>query len=426
MNVWLLHVGEDLPIDGSQRRFRYGRLADAFVDRGDHVLRWAPTFHHATKQHRATHNERIRLSDTHEIQLVHAPGYHSNVSLARWESYRRLANEIRPLMRREPKPDLIVAGVPTLAWCAAAIEYGKHAGIPVAVDVRDLWPDVYLTALPRSLRRIGRLALAPMERQARKVCEEANAIVGVSQSYVDWGIRHADRPVRSADAAFPLGHDAACLSYEERSAEQRWLLDQGVDPRKSLCIYSGLFEKSYDLPAVLEAARRLQEQGRDDVQFVLCGDGGQMPALKRAAASLGNVVLLGWVRSATITALMEWAKIGLAAYAEGALQSLPNKPFEYLAGELAIVSSLPGELKDLLSEHRCGCPYKAGDANSLATAITGLLNNPDELVAMRQRGKSLFESAYAAPKIYNRFATHLSSLVTHRAPKVGRHSPRAA
>lgn len=426
VNVWLLHVGEDLPIDGSQRRFRYGRLADAFIERGDHVLRWAPTFHHATKQHRATHNERLRPTDTYEVQLVHAQGYRSNVSLARWRSYRRLASEIRKLMRHEAKPDLIVAGVPTIAWCAAAIEYGNHAGVPVAIDVRDLWPDVYLTALPRSLRGVGRFALAPMERQARHVCRQATAIVGVSQSYVDWGVRHADRSARPADAAFPLGHDVASLSDDERSHEQRWLLGQGVDPRKSLCIYSGLFETSYDLPTIVKAASRLQDSGRGDVQFVLCGDGSQMPALQRAADKLNNVVLLGWVRSTTITALMEWSKIGLAAYAEGALQSLPNKPFEYLAGGLAIVSSLPGELHTLLREHRCGRPYAPGNAGSLAAAITGLLNNPAELAAMQQRGRSLFDSTYTAPKIYNRFASHLSRLVEHQDSKFDNRDASAA
>ncbi|MEO0529247.1 MAG: glycosyltransferase family 4 protein [Planctomycetota bacterium] len=346
----------------------------------------------------------------YEVQLVHALGYRRNVSLARWRSYNRLATAIRGLMRQEAKPDLIVAAVPTVSWCEAAIDYGQAQGVPVVVDVRDLWPDVYLTALPRSLRDWGRLALTPMERQARQVCRRADAIVGVSQSYVDWGLQLADRHSTGADVPFALGHDEAALTSTERSNEQQWLRDRGVDPRKTLCIYSGLFETSYDLETVIHTARRLQDQRRDDVQFVLCGDGGQMPELRKAAEGLRNVVLLGWVRSTTITALMEWSKIGLAAYAEGALQSLPNKPFEYMAGRLAIVSSLPGELATLLRDKQCGVPYTAGDSESLAAAIARLLDDPTQLDAIRHRGRQLFESDYAAGKIYGRFADHLAGL----------------
>jgi glycosyltransferase involved in cell wall biosynthesis len=417
MNIWLLHVGEDLSTDGSERRFRYGRLAEALVDRGHRVLRWAPTFHHATKRFRAHDNQLIAASEDYDVQLVHAPGYRRNVSLARRRSYRRLEAAIKPLMKDHTRPDLIVAAVPTIGWCRAAIEYGKFADVPVIVDVRDLWPDVYLTAVPAALRGLARVLLEPAFRSAQSVCREADALLGVSQTYLDWGLNLAGREASASDGVFPLGHDPVVMSPEVLRREQAELLRVGVDPLKSICMYAGLFETSYDLLTVVNAAKQMHAAGRRDVQFVLCGDGSQMPAVRRAAAALPNVVLLGWVRAETINALMGWSQIGLAAYSKGALQSLPNKLFEYLAGELAIASSLTGELPALLKTHRCGVTYEAGDSTSLTTALTGVLASPARLDSMRRRSKALFQEKYASPKIYARLADHLVAIARQDADR---------
>jgi len=66
---------------------------------------------------------------------------------------------------------------------------------------------------------------------------------------------------------------------------------------------------------------------------------------------------------------MQMSKIGLAAYDSDALQSLPNKPIEYLAGGLCVVSSLHEELEKLLYEENCGLTYHARDVNGLVHAI---------------------------------------------------------
>lgn len=80
MNVWLLHVGEDLPVDDRPRMFRYGHLAAALNRRGHEVLRWAPTFHHARKQQRAHQDTLTRVTPAYQIQLIHAPAYRKNIS----------------------------------------------------------------------------------------------------------------------------------------------------------------------------------------------------------------------------------------------------------------------------------------------------------------------------------------------------------
>ncbi len=61
-----------------------------------------------------------------------------------WDvNFTKLANSYDTL------PDVIhVCNVP-IELCHAAVTYGRAKGIPVVIDVRDLWPDVYLEVIPQ-------------------------------------------------------------------------------------------------------------------------------------------------------------------------------------------------------------------------------------------------------------------------------------
>jgi Glycosyl transferases group 1 len=237
----------------------------------------------------------------------------------------------------------------------------------------------------------------------------------VSPSYLEWGLSHAGRPARPTDGVFPLGFQPPVLADEERASRLAWLRSRGVDPSVTICCFVGLFESSYDLETILAAARHLYQAGDvGDVQFVLCGDGSKMTAVRRMAARLPNVILLDWVEPRTVAALTQISQIGLAAYAPHALQSLPNKLFEYLAGGLAIVSSLPGDAAALLACHGCGITYAAGDARGLASAIRSIKSTPGKAVTMRSHSKQLFDEQFHAERVYRQFAEHLVEITVQR------------
>jgi glycosyltransferase involved in cell wall biosynthesis len=412
MRVWLLHIGEHLPIDGTSRLLRYGSLARALEDRGHQVLRWAPTFHHATKTFRATSDRRIQVSDSHSIQLVHAPGYRRNVSLSRLRSYRVLGQRFRTLARQEARPDVIVAAIPSLDWAQAAVEFGKARNIPVVIDTVDVWPDVFANAFPPALRSLGRFALAPYFRMARQACREATALTAVSPSYLDWALRQARRSRRESDLVLPLGFEPTGSAESSRQLHLAELRHRGIDPARPICMFAGLFERSYDLETVIDAAKRLGQTDSPAVQFVLCGDGGKMDTIRRRAQGLSNVHLLGWVDADMLQVVGSIAQIGLCAYTPSAMQSLPYKPFEYMAARLAIASSLPGELDQLVESEACGMVYRAGDANSLARCIRDLLDQPERLESMRNNSYHAWHTKFRSRDIYSRFVDHIANVAS--------------
>jgi len=153
---------------------------------------------------------------------------------------------------------------------------------------------------------------------------------------------------------------------------------------------------------VVEAARQLP-----DVQFVLCGDGPGLRAVRRMAMGMQNVILPGWTEAPVTGTLMDWADVGLAPYASKATMSLPNKPFEYFCAGIPVVSSLTGELAELLQTHRCGVSVPPGDSAALARAIRALKENPGVREEMGCRAQRLFEAEFHTDRIYPRFVDHL-------------------
>jgi glycosyltransferase involved in cell wall biosynthesis len=187
------------------------------------------------------------------------------------------------------------------------------------------------------------------------------------------------------------------------------LRERGIDPTRPVCMFAGLFERSYDLETVIDAARRLDRDTKGNFQFVLCGDGSKAPGLRARAGGLRDVHLLGWADAAMLRAVASVSTIGLCAYAKDALQSLPNKPFEYMASRLAVVSCLRGEMAELLEKHQCGVSYRAGDAESLAGALRRLLDDPVRLHSTRENAQRAWSMHYRSRDIYARFANDLTS-----------------
>jgi glycosyltransferase involved in cell wall biosynthesis len=425
MRVWLIQIGEPLPIDGDvPRLLRTGVLAQQLADRGHQVTWWCSTFNHWTKSHRYPVDTTVELSPAYRLRLLHSPGYRRNVSVRRIVDHRILAARFRTAIEQQPPPDLIVASFPTVEMSEAAAVFGNAKSAPVIMDVRDLWPDAFLNLVPAPLKPLGKLFLSGLQRQAGRALARSDAIVGVSQSYLDWALNIAQRGRRENDGVIPLGYERSSPSVQAlRDAEHR-LRGAGVDPERVICWFIGTFGRTYDLETVIEVARALHERHEYRSQFVLSGDGGRLDDCRKLAAGLPNVVFTGWVNSTEIEWLMSVAGIGLAAYVRDAPQSLPNKLFEYLAAGLPIVSSLGVEAAGLLDSNGCGLTYEPGNPDSLFDQLVRLLDDPLLRKSMSSKALQTFQAKYSTRQVYESFIELIERLgAPSRAPSSNACSP---
>jgi glycosyltransferase involved in cell wall biosynthesis len=135
-----------------------------------------------------------------------------------------------------------------------------------------------------------------------------------------------------------------------------------------------------------------------------------MPILKELSHDLSNVVLTGWIDHPTALSLLYISSLGLCAYTTKALQSLPYKPFEYMACGLPLLSSLKGELADLVDTYKIGRNYTAQNVDSLVKEINFFVNNPNDSRQMASNARQLFESRFSSDEIYGSLARYLESL----------------
>ena len=120
-----------------------------------------------------------------------------------------------------------------------------------------------------------------------------------------------------------------------------------------------------------------------------------------------NVVYTGWLSEMQVHCLIERACIGFLSYTRSALQSLPNKVFEYMASGVAIVSSLEREAKDLIDSFECGVSYQAGNVQSMACAVATLLDDDVRCRKYGANGRRAFEDGFRPEVIYSRMSRHL-------------------
>jgi glycosyltransferase involved in cell wall biosynthesis len=324
-----------------------------------------------------------------------------------------MARDFRVRASLEPTPDVVVSSLPTLELCEEAVRYARRRQCPVLLDIRDLWPDVFLDVLPRWLRPAGGVALTGMRRSLRSSCRQATGLIAISPPYLQWGLSHAGRTRRPADAVFPHGYEEVDHS---RGPDEAWAIwrEFGLDPdeRPFIACFFGAMGRQFDLATVIEAGRQLAERPGRRIVLVLCGDGESRSRYLALAGRLPNIVLPGWVDREKIQSLMTIASVGLAPYLNtpNFVGNLPNKPIEYFSRGLPVVTSLRGYLSDLLCQSDCGVLYE--DATTLTRQLSGLANDPDRRQRLASNARRLFEERFDAREVYAAYSRHLLSVVS--------------
>ena len=387
-------------------------LADMLAAEGHCVTWWSSTFNHSMKRPRATVTTAVILSDRLKLILLHGVGYKTNVSGWRLANHAMIGFEFKRLASFCACPDIILCSFPTIELSLEAARYGKKHRVPVVIDVRDLWPDIFLTLLPRGFRWLGRLALLRLFRATEKALASATAIVGITPQFVAWGASKAGRVLRpQLDRAYPLAYSQNAPSADQQEHARKYWRELGVRENAFVVCFFGTMGRQFDLETVLDAARQLSRAR--DFQFILCGDGPSLDYYRSLAAGIESVIFPGWVGKVEIWTLMRMASIGLAPYKSelSFTLSIPNKAIEYLSAGLPVVTSLDGVLKSLVIDHDCGTYYANGDVGALVQALHSVHENEQTAERWSLNALALYNSKFKAEDIYKDMIAYLGRVL---------------
>lgn len=410
MRVWIVAIGEPLPLPTNvgARLHRAGQFA-VWSNAHAPILWWTSSFDHFKKDFMVDGDKVFRLCDNLALRAFKGCGYRSNLSLARLRDQRLLAKKMYAAMKQDAvPPDIILCSLPPVEIAEAVVKYGHEAGVPVVLDLRDMWPDIFIDHAPSALRPLVELALKPMFSQAERVCRDADALIGITDSFVDWGLAKAGRERGEWDKAFPFAYSPDPPVADKLAEADRFWDSLGVlkkDSPFTVCFF-GSINRQFDFKTIFKAFR----VAGDKVRLVVCGHGDKFDHVKNLAKGQGNILFPGWIDAPRIYSLMRRSHAGLDPLSDryDFLASINNKATEYLSAGLPIISSpCRGELFNLLQKYQCGVSFNPGDSAALAGIISRLAVAPAEVSRMAEGAARCFEENFVAEKVHSAMFAHL-------------------
>lgn len=390
MKIWIVSVGEPLPIDGDNVRLRrMGNLATYISNSGIDVEWFTVSFEHYQKKQRCKEDCDYVINEHFTLHLAYVNGYKKNVSLARVIHHQNAGKGIYKLMKSHEKPDVILASMEPLEVSSVAVQFANENCIPCIIDVRDLWPEIYYDVIPKGLHWLLNIYVNYCSKTLKKTMSGCDSIIGLSNGFLNYGLKYAGRNRKETDAIFPIAYPNYNYDSFREFFDECWG-KYNLSKKDFIIVFLGNFGDQFKFDEIISVSKKFIEF--KDVKFVLCGNGKHQAEIREKTNE--NVVIPGWIEKKQILSLLSYAKIGIAPYIDSMNYRLntPNKFGEYLSASLPIAVSVTGEMEVLLNKYNCGAYYH--NTEDLYNIIIKYYTNNDLQTEASMNARALFEKMF--------------------------------
>jgi glycosyltransferase involved in cell wall biosynthesis len=276
---------------------------------------------------------------------------------------------------------------------------------PFVFEVRDLWPEAAI--------QMGALSRTGMLARIAKVLERwlyrrAAAVIALSPGMADGVIAEGIDPARVHTIPNCSDLDLFHPGDKDREIVSRYSLDGAF-----VVGYAGAIGPSNGLEDQIPgAAREIAAHGRDDIVFLIAGDGKSLPVLRERTADLPNVRLVGSVPKQDVPALTRTADVLLTLFADVPILATnsPNKFFDALASGRPVIVNQPGWTRSLVLDNDAGLAVPAADGRALAEAVIALADDPDRRARMGRNARLLAEREFGRDELADRLLNVLKGV----------------
>ena len=291
------------------------------------------------------------------------PPYHS--AIGRLRSYLCFFLRLRLLYDLIPGPlAVVICSSPPPYWIFFCRRFARRKRARLIFEARDLWPDVLLERFRTAAFNPAVWLMAAAERLAYRCCD---AVVAVNPEA---------RPVMErrglASGKFIAIGSGVFLDSDETKEELVPAIAGRIPAGAGFCLgYAGTLNRIIGLEYFIEAARMLE---RENIHFILAGDGPAGARLRRQAAGLANVTFLGWIPKRQLFAFltrMDAAFNGWIDLPALAIGSDPAKLGDYMRAGCAVIYASSAR-SSIVLESACGLQVRPEDPQAIADAVLKL------------------------------------------------------
>ncbi|WP_308018463.1 glycosyltransferase [Neisseria bergeri] len=373
MNITIVAPYCSLPSEPHFNRFWY--LAELLSQSHD-VLLITSNFKHYDKSFRRPEDAEAASQGRLKVMLLEESGYSKNVSLGRVTSHHRFVKHFEKWLEncRPGEQDVVFSAYPLIATNLLLGKHKARLGYKLIVDVQDVWPESFSSVVP-FLKKVPH-NLLPFASRANQAYRYADALVAVSQTYLD---RAKEANPNVPGEVVYIGADFAAIA----SAPAK---DFGDSTTRFF--YFGTLSHSYDVDTACRGIQKLLDSGKN-VELHIMGGGPDLDRLKQYACD--GIKFYGYIPYAEMMSIAKGCDIAVNAIHSHAMQSVTNKLSDYMALQKPVLNSQTNaEVLDLLNllPH---ANYRSGDADGFVQAAKDILkrkNDPvqsDEIVRRFKR-----------------------------------------
>lgn len=313
-------------------------------------------------------------------------------------NFHRFANLAAKVGQSITDADVIYATHTPLTVGLTGIKLAKQLNLPFVFEVRDLWPD----ALINIGALTNPLGIWHLRRMERKIYHAADHVIALSPG-MKQGVCNQNVPEDKV-SVIPNSSDLNLFKPTNDGKAHRERLGLGD---RMAAIYFGAMGLANGLDYALDAAKQLQQRGREDIVIVLHGEGGEKERLKQRAKEEGltNVVFSDSVpNKSDVADIVAGCDVCMTIYrATKEVTWSPNKMFDAMAAGRPVMINVGQWLGQTVEENDCGKAVAAEDPSELADALIDLADNPDKRARQaanaRQTAERLFDRKILAEKV---------------------------
>lgn len=394
-NIWVFHHYATPPtMNGFTRPYNFGVNLNKV---GYKMKVFAASYLHFSDVNLIENNDLYMTNDETEIPFVFvktpsSSGNGAGRVLNMISYYRNLFKVTKELIKKNDRPDLIIASSPHPLAMVAGIKVAKKLGVPCICEVRDFWPEVFFMGGRLNENSIiGKLLI----KGEHWIYKNSDALIFLKEgdyTYITdkkWDVSQGG--MIDLDRCYYINNGVNIDDFNHQIRNEI-LEDEDLIKNKFNVVYAGAIRPVNNVGNILDAAKLLKENR--NIQFLIYGDGNQLESLRSRVIDedITNVKMKGYVDKKYMPHVLSKSSINILNYSQSKYNwsrgNSSNKLFEYMASGKPIISTVKMAYSPI-EKYDCGVSLEEDTPEALAEAVLRIYNMaPDRFNEIGENAKN--------------------------------------
>lgn len=375
MKIWILnHYATSMYFDGKGRHHWFAK----YLKQQGHFVKifCAATLHRNNGQELINYagEEKVGYDDVPYI-FVEARPYSGNAYqriLNMFDYARHVKQMIYKCVKKEEKPDLILASSVHPFTLIAGIQIAKKLKVPCLCEIRDLWPETFIS--------LGRLKANSLLAKflyigEKNIYKKADGLIFTMEGWKDYFNEKKWNKIIENKKVFYI-NNMVDLGMFNSEMEDNAFTDEDLDDRNAFkVIYIGSIRMANSLKSLVEAGKELQEE---NIKILIYGEGDDRKRLENFCDenNLSHIKFKGYVERKRVPYILSKSDLNILNYVKASIFKFgasQNKFFEYLASGKPILANNVYNYS-LIKKYQCGIEKNIDNSKDYRNAILEIKN----------------------------------------------------